>query len=88
MSPNTPNSSIDIGPLQDERISKIRDMESLGIICFPERFERNSDTQTIQNTDNLPQLDVSALLTEKESHETVSLAGRLMGYRTHGKIAF
>ncbi|MBP9779070.1 lysine--tRNA ligase [Candidatus Gracilibacteria bacterium] len=89
MSPNTPNSPIDIGPLQDERIGKIHDLEGLGIICFPERFERNSDTQTIQNIDNLPQRDVSALFAEdKESYETVSLAGRLMGYRTHGKIAF
>jgi lysyl-tRNA synthetase class II len=36
----------------------------------------------------MPQMDVSTLLLERESYETVSLAGRLMGYRTHGKIAF
>lgn len=88
MSLNTTHSPIDIGPMQEERINKIHSLESLGIVCFPERFERNSDTQIIQDTDNLPQMDVSALLAERESHETVSLAGRLMGYRTHGKIAF
>lgn len=88
MSLNTTNSPIDIGPMQEERINKIRDLESLGIVCFPERFERNSDNQAIQDADNLPQMDVSALLAERESHEVVSLAGRLMGYRTHGKIAF
>lgn len=74
-------------PIEQSRIDKLRALENAGIVCFPERFERNSTV--MQTSEQVAMLVPTALSSLKENELTsISLAGRIMGRRRHGDIMF
>lgn len=75
-------------PLIQARIQKINEMKELGIQPYAKtHFEISNNTiEIIQNAENSPLRDIKDI--QENAHINVSIAGRLVLYRSMGKLAF
>ena len=70
------NQELDLNELKRVRLEKLQELRDLGIDPFGSRFERDADCQTIM--DKFDALE----------GQNVSIAGRIMSKRRHGKAGF
>lgn len=81
------NTMESLSPMEQSRNEKRIALETAGIVCYPERFERNMTAMLVWK--NVSDLIPTPLHQINEDHpEQVSLAWRIMGRRRHGNIAF
>jgi lysyl-tRNA synthetase class 2 len=73
--------SDDVHALEAQRRAKVSELRANGIEPYPVRFERTTTCAALQ--EGYPSLDAGA-----ETTDVVSVAGRLMLRRGHGKLAF
>jgi lysyl-tRNA synthetase, class II len=75
---------------QDERevrIAKIQKMKAMGVIPFAQSFDKkNLISDIIQDYETKDHRDINDIIPNPEIQ--VQTAGRVMLYRTHGKLAF
>lgn len=72
----------------EERIAKIDKLKEAGINPYPERFERthfSTEALALAETDGVRETDQ---IIESGVKEQVTVAGRLLNFREHGRIAF
>ncbi|MDR0282190.1 MAG: hypothetical protein LBI53_02445 [Candidatus Peribacteria bacterium] len=72
---------------RDVRIQKIHNMQAMGVIPFAQSYDKTHDIMTIiaENKDKKLR-DIETIIPDPEIQ--VSTAGRIMLYRSHGKLAF
>jgi len=72
---------------RDVRIQKIHKMQEMGIIPFAQGYDKTHQIASIISTYSEKTLrDIEAIIPNPEIQ--VSTAGRVMLYRSHGKLAF
>jgi lysyl-tRNA synthetase class 2 len=76
MSEHENNQELDLNELKKVRLEKLAELREMGVDPFGSRFERDADSQTI--LDNF----------EAMEGQSVSVAGRIMSKRRHGKAGF
>ena len=72
---------------RDVRIAKIQKMKSMGIIPYAQSFDKkNLISDIIKDYENKDHRDINDIIPNPEVQ--VKTAGRVMLYRSHGKLAF
>lgn len=77
-----------LNPIEEEavRLQKLNTIKELGISVYPENFLNTKNTKEILELGDKELRDVEEIKTEFK--KLVRVAGRIMTYRTHGKLAF
>lgn len=72
---------------RDVRIAKVQKIKAMGIIPYAQSFDKkNIIWDIIKNYENTTHRDINDIIPNPEMQ--VQTAGRVMLYRTHGKLAF
>ncbi|MCX6825214.1 MAG: lysine--tRNA ligase [candidate division SR1 bacterium] len=72
---------------RDVRIAKVQKIKAMGIIPYAQSFDKkNIIGDIIKNYENTTHRDINDIIPNPEMQ--VQTAGRVMLYRTHGKLAF
>ena len=72
---------------RDVRIAKIQKMKSMGVIPYAQSFDKkNLISDIIKDYETKELRDINDIIPNPEIQ--VQTAGRVMLYRTHGKLAF
>jgi len=72
---------------RDVRIAKAKKMKSMGVVPYAQSFDKKDLIgDIIRNFENKEHRDINDIILNPEIQ--VRTAGRIMLYRTHGKLAF
>lgn len=68
-----------------DRIAKLENLRAAGVVPYPEKFVSSHSTTDLANVTDLQEADT---LMKQGAEKKISLAGRIISFRSHGRLSF
>jgi lysyl-tRNA synthetase class 2 len=83
---NHQNTQKDASTEYNDRLAKLKELREMGIQPYPDKFERAQKTQEAKELGEKKVREVETIM--KKPKSDIRIGGRLMSFRSHGKISF